>query len=222
MKLFFTDTSPYVRKVRVVAHELGLADRLTLEFLRPTPYKADPLLSKQNPLSKIPALVLDDGTSLYDSPVICEYLDTLHDGRPMCPRAGNERWATLRTQALTDGILEACILVFYETSQRPRELHYEAWLSGQREKANQGLDELERLASDFGPDVDLAQICAGVTLGWLELRNPLGDVRASRPELARWFESFRARPSMVSTAPPRSSVRGTPLTPRRRRSGCAD
>ncbi len=199
MRLYHTTTSPYVRKVMVVAHELALADRIETVFLRPTPVKADPVLSKENPLSKIPVLVTPEGP-LYDSPVICEYLDGLHDEPKIIP-SGAARFPVLRTQALCDGILEAAILVFYERSQRPKELHWNAWIEGQTEKAMQGLDVLDRESASFGSHVDLGQICAGITLGWLEFRNVLGDVRASRPNLAKWYETFRERPSMKATEP---------------------
>jgi glutathione S-transferase len=201
MKLYYTATSPFVRKVLVAAHEVGLADAIETVPLRPSPTRADAELSRSNPLSKIPALVLDDGTALYDSPVICEYLDGLHAGRKLVPAEGAPRWRVLRLQALCDGILEAGILVFYEMSQRPEALRWDAWLAGQSEKARQGLDALEREAASFGAEIDLAQIAAGVTLGWLEFRNPLGDVRGGRPQLTRWYEQLRARPSMRATEP---------------------
>jgi glutathione S-transferase len=224
MKLFFTDTSPYARKVRVVALELALQDRIETQFLRPMPTAVDATLSSVNPLSKIPALVLDDGTALYDSPVICEYLDTLHAGPKLVPASGPARFRVLRLQALCDGILEAAILVFYERSQRPPAMHWGPWLDGQAQKARQGLDELEREAASFGPQapgalapgavtstsdderagVDLAQICAGVTIGWLELRGVLGDIRAGRPKLGAWYDAFRTRPSMRATVPPKA------------------
>jgi glutathione S-transferase len=201
MKLYYTSTSPYVRKVMVAAHETGLIDRIETIFLRPTPVKADPVLSKDNPLSKIPALLEEGKPALYDSPVICEYLDGLHGNTKLIPAAGPDRWRVLRTQALTDGILEAAILVFYEVTHRPAELHWSAWLDGQREKANQGLDALEHEVAHFGGDVDLAQICAGITIGWLEFRNVLGDIRPKRPKLFAWYDAFRKRPGMVATEP---------------------
>ena len=201
MKLFFTETSPFVRKVRVAAAELGLSDRIQLEFLRPKPTVTDPTLSAANPLSKIPALVLDDGDVLYDSAVICEYLDTLHAGKTLVPSSGAARFRTLRQQALCDGILEAGILVFYEKTGRPPEKHWDEWLSGQSAKASQGFDALEREVASFGPDVDLAQICAGVTFGWFEFRKPIGDIRSGRPKLTAWYDSFRARASMKATEP---------------------
>jgi glutathione S-transferase len=201
MKLYYTSTSPYVRKVMVAAHETGLIDRIETIFLRPTPVKADPVLSKDNPLSKIPALLEEGKPALYDSPVICEYLDGLHGNKKLIPAAGPERWRVLRTQALTDGILEAAILVFYEVTHRPSELHWSAWLDGQREKVQQGLDALEREVDHFGSDVDLAQVCAGITLGWLEFRNVVGDIRPNRPKLFAWYDAFRKRPGMVATEP---------------------
>jgi glutathione S-transferase len=201
MKLFFTPTSPYVRKVLVAARELGVDDRIETTLLRPVPIKANPELSRTNPLNKIPALVLDDGSALYDSPVICDYLESLQTARRLVPQKGPDRWRILRTQALCDGILEAGVLVFYERAQRPTELHWEAWLAGQSEKVLQGLDTLEAEAAHFGGEIDLAQICAGVTVGWLEFRKPVGDIRKGRPRLSAWYETFRERPSMKATEP---------------------
>jgi glutathione S-transferase len=201
MILYHTPTSPFVRKVLVAAHELGLAERLETRFLRPVPTRADPALSAANPLSKIPALILDDGSAIYDSAVICEYLDSLHAGPRLVAASGPARFRALRQQALCDGILEAAILVFYERSMRPAALQWPAWLEGQAEKATQGLDALEREAPSFGAEVDLGQVCAGITVGWLEFRGVLGDLRATRPALTAWYEGFRARPSMKATEP---------------------
>jgi glutathione S-transferase len=201
VKLYYTPTSPFVRKVLVSAHELGLAERIENVFLRPSPTQADPVLSRENPLSKIPALVLDDGSSLYDSPVICEYLDALAGGGRLLPASGASRWDALRTQALADGILDAGILVFYERLSRPADLHWEAWLEGQSQKARQGLDALEAQASRFAETPDVGQIAAACAFAWLEFREPLGDVRAGRPALTAWYERFSARPSMQATIP---------------------
>jgi glutathione S-transferase len=202
MKLFYTPTSPFVRKVLVVAHELGISGEIEPTLLRPTPTQVDPTLSQVNPLSKIPALVLEDGEVLYDSAVICEFLDARAGGR-LIPPTGAPRWRALRAQALCDGVLEAGVAVFYERHLRPKELHWQPWLEGQLQKARGGLDALEAAAAGFDPlRVEIDQICAGVTVGWLELRGLLGDVRAGRPRLAAWYERFAARPSMVATAPP--------------------
>jgi glutathione S-transferase len=197
MRLYYTATSPFVRKVMVVAHETGCA--LETTFLRPAPLETDETLSKENPLSKIPVLVTPDGP-LYDSPVICEYLDGLHTGRKLVPERGAERFRVLRLQALCDGILDAAIVVFYERLHRPKELVWEPWLEGHKQKAMQGLDALELEVTEFG-EVDLAQICAGITLGWLEFRAAVGDVRTGRPKLFAWYDAFRERASMKTTEP---------------------
>jgi glutathione S-transferase len=201
MKLWHTHTSPYVRKVMVVAHECGLASRIETTFLRPNPTAPDATLSQDNPLSKIPTLLTDDGLTLYDSGVICDYLDSLHDGPKLIPQAGAARWNTLRVQALCNGILEAAILVFYEKTMRPEALHWAPWMEGQTKKATQGLDALEREVASFGSDVDLGQICTGATLGWLEFRSVVGDVRKGRPALSAWYARFNERASMKATAP---------------------
>ncbi len=203
MKLIHTGTSPYVRKVMVAAHELGLAGRIETTFLRPNPTRPDPELSKLNPLSKIPALVTDEGRVVYDSRVICEYLQSLAgaEAQKLTPPSGPERWEVLRRAALCDGILEAAILVFYERDQRPKELHWEPWISGQESKARQGLDALEAEVDTLSGDVDLAHIGVGVTVGWLLFRKHLGDVLATRPRLAAWYARFSERPSMLATVP---------------------
>ena len=195
MLLFHTPTSPFVRKVTVLAREIGAP--LETTFLRPTPLQADPTLSKENPLNKIPVLVTPDGP-LYDSAVICEYLDRENK---MIPASGAARFRVLRLQALCDGILEAGVAIFYEKTTRPPELHFEPWLRGQAVKLNQALDALELEVVSFSSTVDLAQICAGITLGWLEFRKPVGDIRENRPKLFRWYEAFRQRPSMKDTEP---------------------
>jgi glutathione S-transferase len=198
MQLYYTPTSPYVRKVMVTAHELGIA--LETITLRPAPTNPDPVLSRANPLSKIPALVLDDGATLYDSPVICDYLDSLGAGTRLVPADGPERWRVLRLQALADGVLDAGVLVFYETTQRPVELRWEPWLAGQSAKIRQGLDALEREAPGFS-GIDLGQIAAAVAIGWLAFRGVGGDPLAGRPALARWYEGVARRDSMLATAP---------------------
>ena len=201
MKLYYTPTSPFVRKVLVAAHELGLAGRIETVTLRPTPMKASPELSNVNPLSKIPAMVTDAGTTLFDSRVICEYLDTLHAGAKLVPEAGPQRWRVLRTQALGDGILEAGIQVFYERMHRPKELQWQPWSAGQAEKAGQALDALEAKLEALQGPVDLGQITIACTIGWLEFRDVLPAVRERRTQLFTWYDEFRERPSMKATVP---------------------
>lgn len=204
-QLYYTPTSPFARKVRVVAIEAGLGDEIETVRVRPTPGQNEPALQAHNPLAKVPTLIGEGCPALYDSPVICEYLDSLHDGPKLIPAAGSARWRVLRLQALADGVLDASILHYYEMQQRPVEKHFALWLDMQRGKALSGLDELEREAAHFdrspGAPIDLGQIAAGALLGWMEFRDALGDVRTGRPALFDWYESFRQRESMRATEP---------------------
>lgn len=201
MKLYFTKTSPFVRKVLVAARELGVHERLELVSLRPSPLEHHRELARTNPLSKIPALELDDGQSLFDSRVICEYLDALHSGQPLFPEQPAERFRALRVQALSDGILDAGILVFYERAHRPADMQWRPWLEGQSAKVLAGLDALELEARSFSTAFDIGQISAAVAIGWLEFRAVLGDVRQGRPALSAWYDDVRRRPSMSATEP---------------------
>jgi glutathione S-transferase len=201
MKLFHTPTSPFVRKVMVAAHETGLAARIETTFLRPSPLATDPVLSRDNPLSKIPVLVTDDGVTIFDSAVICEYLDTQHAGPKLVPPSGAERWNVLRRQALADGMLEAGILVFYERVHRPKELNWDGWIDGQLQKVAQSLDALNQEAPSFSTSVDLGQIAVACALGWLELREVCADLRGGRDALFGWYDELRKRPSMLATEP---------------------
>lgn len=202
MKLYSTPTSPFVRKVMVVAHEAGLADRIEPTLLRPSPMQPDAVLARDNPLSKIPALVLDDGSSLYDSHVICEYLDAHRAAGPeLLATSGVARWTALRREALADGMLDAAIQVFYERRNRPEALQWQPWIDGQSAKVRLALDALEREASTFGEGADLGLITIAAALGWLEFRAFLGDLRAGRPTLFAWYDRFCERPSMRATAP---------------------
>lgn len=201
MKLFHTPTSPFVRKVMVAAHELGLAERIETTFLRPSPLAADAVLSRENPLSKIPVLVTDDGLSIFDSRVICEYLDTLHEGDKLVPAAGPERWRVLRTQALADGILEAGIQIFYERLHRPKELQMQGMMDGQAEKARQALDWLDAHGAELGTTRNLGHVAVACAVGWLEFRDVLPGLRDGRTSLFTWYDEFRERPSMKATLP---------------------
>ena len=121
MKLYFSPTSPYVRKCLVSAHELGLVDRIQLLAANAHPVQRDATLIASNPLGKVPTLLTDDGTPLYDSRVICEYLDHLAGGS-LFPRTGDARWAALTLQSLADGMLDAALLARYEQAVRPEPL----------------------------------------------------------------------------------------------------
>ena len=199
MKLRYSPSSPYVRKVLVVAIETGLNDsieRLPTDIQAPSPgFLAD------NPLGKVPALTTDDGTALFDSRVICEYLDSLHGGPKLFPLEGPARWRMLRVMALADGILDAGILRRAETL-RPERERSAAWMERQKNKVTRGLDALAREVTHFGGTVTIGHIAAGCCLGWLEFRfGKEEDWRIGRAILADWYSMFMTRPSMVATAP---------------------
>jgi glutathione S-transferase len=202
MKLHSNPASPYGRKVKVVAHETGLFDRLAIHNLQTSAVGPDLGLVAENPLGKIPCLVLEDGGALYDSRVICEYLDTLHQGVRLFPAGGAERWEALRVQALADGIMDAALLARYETFLRPEALRWTAWVDGQLDKVHRALDRIEAVeAPRFGGRVDIATITIACALGYLDFRFAALGWRKSRPALAQWYEGFAARPSMRSTEP---------------------
>jgi glutathione S-transferase len=201
MKLRYSPASPYVRKCLALAHEAGLAGRIDLV---PT-VTADPCsgLANDNPLGKIPALATDDGQVLFDSPVICEYLDSLHGGGKFLPPAGSARWTALRRQALADGLLDAALLRRYE-SARPADEQSPGWHDKQKAVITRALDALEAEADRLGDPadpVDIGRIAVGCALGYLDFRFAADAWREGRPKLARWYEGFAKRPSMAATVP---------------------
>lgn len=207
MLLRFSATSPYVRKVLICAIEAGLEGRI--ERMPTAPGADEESLAEHNPLGKVPALVLDDGTTLYDSPVVCEYLDSLHERPRLIPPEGPERWAALRRQALADGLLDAAIM------RRIESLRLEGQQSAdvaarQKRKIDRALDAFEAdaeahaLADPRGP-LTIAEIAAACALGYLDHRFPDDDWRLNRPALASWFDDMGERPSMAATRPPESA-----------------
>ena len=201
MRLWFNPASPFARKVRVVARETGLAGRIQEINTVVNPVKPNADLARENPLAKIPALATPDLGTLYDSAVICEYLDSLHPGTPLFPGAGPERWRALRLQALGDGMLEASVLMRYESAVRPEPLQWSDWTAGQLAKVRGALDALEQECPGWGERFAIGQITAACVLGYLDFRFPREPWRASGPALARWYESIAQRPSMKATVP---------------------
>ncbi|HER27006.1 MAG TPA: glutathione S-transferase [Rhodospirillales bacterium] len=198
MKLRFSPISPFVRKVLVFAHETGLADRIDLVATNPRDEDSD--LGQENPLRKIPSLVTDGGEALYDSRVICEYLDGLHDGLKLFPAAAGERLAALRLQALADGILDAAILRIYE-GQRPQNYRSPDWDAIQKGKVTTGLNALEEQVDGFGDAMTIGLLSVGCVLGYLDFRFADDNWRGQCPALADWFEPVNERPSMTATMP---------------------
>ncbi len=198
MKLRYSPTSPFVRKVRVVALETG--QEAALELVKTVTGDPASDLGRDNPLNKIPALVLDNGETLYDSPVICEYLDSRHDGARLYPAEGPARWVALRRQALADGMMDAAILRIYER-RRPDHMRSAEWDKSQKTRVDQGLDVLEAEAGKFGDKPNIGTIAIAVMLDYLDFRFADENWRGGRPRLAAWHKVFSARPSLASTQP---------------------
>lgn len=201
MKLHYSTTSPFVRKVIAVAHETGLNERIARVTCATSPVNSNQALIDDNPLGKLPCLTTDDGQILYDSRVICEYLDTLHDGTKMFPESGTARWTALRRQAMGDGMLDAGVLTRYETFIRPESLRWDEWVKSQKLKFQRPLDVLENEVAEMQGIVDIGTLAIACALGYIDFRFPDEGWRSSRPQLAAWFEDFSQRPSLAQTIP---------------------
>lgn len=201
MKLAYSAASPYVRKVMIVAIETGLDSKIEKLTMAVRPDQPNATLAADNPLMKVPTLVTDDGEKLFDSRVICAYLDSLNQGAKLIPESGPARWKALRLEALGDGITDAGILVRYEMGLRPKELHWKDWIDGQTKKVLQGLDLLESDPTVLSGPLNIGQIAVACGLGWMKFRNVLGDVLATRPKLAAAIAKLEERPSFKATVP---------------------
>ncbi len=203
MTLFHNPASPFVRKVRVLLAETGQQDRVALHGCMPTPVNPDAQLVQDNPVGKIPALRLADGSVLHDSRVILDYFDHQHVGNPLIPRDGSARWRRLTLASLADGIMDAAVLVRYETAMRPADKHWAPWLDEQRNKIRRSLAELEQDAiAELTSHFDIASISVACALGYLDFRHPDLQWRTATPKLADWYAEVSQRPSMQQTQPP--------------------
>ncbi|HIJ62965.1 MAG TPA: glutathione S-transferase [Rhodospirillaceae bacterium] len=199
MQLLYSATSPFARKVLLLAHETGQAD--AIDLIATNPWAADTDLPGTNPLGMVPALRSLDGTWLYDSPVICEYLDSLHGGRRFIPADGPARWTALRRQALGDGLMDAMVRLRIETTMRPAELRWPFWSDRQEASIRHVLAALEDEAAGLArQDWSLGELTLAAALSYLDFRWPV-DWRADHRRLAAWFAVQQSRPSMVATQP---------------------
>ncbi len=197
MKLFYAKTSPYSRKVRLVIHEKGLNQAITSIVCNPFDKVAE--LEAANPLGKIPTLVLEEGAALYDSPVICEYLDTLSHDR-LIPESGTERWNVLRWQALCDGILDAAYNIVMERRRNAQEQSAD-WIDQWKAQVIRSLNNIDTHFDTLPAQISLAQLSLGATLGYLDFRLADLDWRNQRPMLTSWYGDFSIRASMQGTRP---------------------
>lgn len=200
MKLFYSGASPFARKVIVAAHELGVADQITLETVTVSPTGENGVVAAANPLAKIPTLLLDDGTALYDSRVIVDYLDSL-GAKTLAPKSGASRFAVLTEMAAADGLAEAALLARYEEFLRPEPLRWVDWTAGQLAKVTRAVDAFEASPRRAGDDLTIADIAVACGLGYLDLRFPGVAWRDGRPKLAAFYAEIAQRPSMVATEP---------------------
>ncbi len=206
MRLMYSATSPFVRRVRAVAIELGLADRLTLEPVQLAPGRENREYAEVvNPLRKIPALVLDDGETLVESAVICQFLDELAGGGKLIPSAGPDRWRVLSQQAIAQGMAEAMVLARYELALRPEPLRWPEWISDQQQRFWSGVAWFEHraqraLAPPAG-GVDVSQLALACCLGYVDFRFAELDWRARAPCVQAWYEAIATRPSLALTDP---------------------
>jgi glutathione S-transferase len=199
MKLLQSPTSPYARKVRMTILEKGLTNRVALEVANPAGAEAD-VVRKTNPLGKVPCLIRDDGTGLYDSPVICEYLDSLAPSPMLIPASGEARWTILRIQALADGIMDAAVSARMESLRKDGEKSIDMiahWRGG----ILRGLDQLSR-EPHLNAGFDLAHISTVSALGYIYFRH--ADIaKSNMPQsLTSWWDKAQTRSSVRDTAPP--------------------
>lgn len=200
MILFSSPASPFGRKVKIAAALLGLSDKIKIEATDTT--DADHPLRRHNPLGKIPALLLEDGTTLFDSRVIVDYLDHLAGGNRIIPREPKARFAALRLQALCDGLLDAALLQVYEGRYRPDNIRHQPWLDHQAGKIARSLDALEQASLALDATPDIGQIALACALGYLDLRFE-GRWRAQHPKLVQWLDRFAAQvPAFAATKMP--------------------
>lgn len=197
MKLYITTPSPFARKVRIVAREKGLGDRI--EEIATDPYADAPDLFAANPIVQVPALIAADGAPLTDSPVICEYLDEIGEGPRLLPASGPERLRVRRIETLANAALEMGVKRVLEL-RRPEHERSPSWIERWTRNLGRALDGLE--AADLKADpLDMGVITAGVAASWIGFRHPDIDWRAGRPRLVALTEALEARDSFRETAP---------------------
>lgn len=198
MKCYATANSPYARKVRIAAFETGLGDEVEWEMI--TREQRAEMIPAVNPLGKVPVAVLDNGTILYDSPVLCAYVDSLNSGEKLIPESGDERWAVLTLEALGDGLGEAVIATSQEKN-KPDDKRTQAVVDRQSGKVNSALSALNNAAGDFRDPPKMGEIAVACSLGYMEFQDVIPGWRENYPVLATWYTEIQKRQSFIRTAP---------------------
>ena len=197
MKLLYQTHSPPARKALVFAYEVGIAERIKVEHHETSPTLRNDEVFTENPLGQVPVLLRPGLPPIFDSDVICAYLDTLHDGRRLIPPEGEDRWQALRIQAIAQGLSSAGGALRWETVRRPETLRYTPLRDGYIQKLIASYDWLER-ELDIETPVHIGHIALATMLSWLEFRE-LPTFRQGRQRLVAWFDAFELRPSMRAT-----------------------
>lgn len=192
MKLFYSPNSPYARKCRVIA----LEKNIELELVEINVADEPKELLAVNPIGKIPALVTDEGVALCDSPVICEYLDSLSEPS-LIPESGKARFDCLELAALADGIMDASVAIVLE-GRRPEDKQWDGWVKRQQGKIERTIAQAAKQNLD---EINLGTLALGVALAYVSFRQPEINWREANPELAKWLDAVAARPAMKKTAP---------------------
>ncbi|MDQ7015957.1 MAG: glutathione S-transferase N-terminal domain-containing protein [Gammaproteobacteria bacterium] len=198
LRLFCSSTSPYSRKVRLLIIEQGLQDQVEIVFVNP--FEDNPELIALNPLGKIPTLLLENGETLFDSPLVCRYLDSLSPQSTLLAGAGWLHWQRQRWEALANGVVDESYNLVMER-RRPTDQHSAEWIARWSSAIHSALAVMEARVGELKGEVTLAQLTVASALGYLDFRLPEALSAAECPQLLAWYERFKTRPSMLLTQP---------------------
>lgn len=197
MKLLYQTHSPFARKALVFAHEIGVAEQLDVVHCETSPTNRNEDVFARNPLGKVPVLITDDHQVIFDSSVICSYLDENHASSPLISKDPARKYASMRLEALADGMSEAGITARWENVRRPEHLRHQPFLDGQLMKLTESYDYIENNV-ELSDQISIGEIALATSLSWLEFRD-LPSFRAGHPKLADWYDRFCTRASMAAT-----------------------
>ncbi|MDE1173215.1 MAG: glutathione S-transferase [Parvibaculaceae bacterium] len=198
MKLFYSPTSPFARKVRVLVHEKGCAEQV--EYILAATMEDPAALHAANPLGRVPALITPEGTPVIESDVICAYLDEVLPGQKLIPSEGPAHWQSLYRQSLGDGIMEAAIRLIYEKN-RPESERSAMWMARWKRAIDRSVIALEADMGVAQSGLDIGGIAVACALGYIDFRHPDIEWRANAPRLSGWYATMSARPSFVESNP---------------------
>lgn len=197
MRLLTSGTSPFSLKVHVVAHELSLLEDIETVDTHVRAYDRNRDILDLNPLAQVPTLILDDGTTIHDSRVICEYLNDLTHG-DLIPKDGSARWRALTQQSIADGILTSALIARYERVARPQHLRWQLWLDGHIDKIMTGMAYIDANTLEPREATDIGEISMACAISYIEFRFPDIGLSEHYPTCAAWYRQYKARPSMRS------------------------